>query len=219
MKIVTYNIQHAITGEEAIARVLKDLSPDVVGMQEVDCRNARSGGRDQPALLAKLSGMPHYHFAPATAFRGGEYGHLILSKYPIVRAETVPLPSDAHEKRAVGHAVLDVGGTEVDFFNTHLSFEDKATRTRQFAALADLLSPCRRFVLTGDFNTGDFSEFASLGAALMTNRAGRVIGTFVESNDPIDNILLSIGFVEQAAGRAEVHASDHYPLWADVTLL
>ena len=216
VKIATFNIQHAMQGEEKIAAVLRGLDADAVGVQEVDFCNSRSGGRDQPALLSDMAGMPHYRFTPAVDFRGGAYGTLILSKHPIVEYETIPLPSDNHEPRAVGHAVLDIDGERVDFFNTHLSYESGALRARQFGALAALIKPCRRYIVTGDFNVDDLEEFAPLGAPLVINRKERVIGSFIESDAPIDNILFSAGFTEIGAGRLNVACSDHYPVFATV---
>ena len=143
---------------------------------------------------------------------------MILSKYPILRYEPISLPSSEYEPRSVGHAVLDIEGTQVDFFNTHLSYESSAVRARQFGALAALLTPCRRYILTGDFNVNDLDEYAVLGAAVAINRKERVIGSFIESDAPIDNILLSAGFAEIAAGRLPAVASDHYPVWAEVKL-
>ena len=218
IRIATYNIQHAMTGEATIAAVLRGLDADVAGVQEVDFCNTRSGGRDQPALLAGLSGMPYYRYTNAVDFRGGGYGTLILSKHPILTYETIPLPSGNFEPRAVGHAVLDMDGTRVDFFNTHLSYEDGAPRAEQFKTLAALLRPCRRYILTGDFNVDDLGEFAPVGAALVVNRKERVIGSFIESDAPIDNILFSAGFAEVEAGRVEQAGSDHYPVFATVTM-
>ena len=219
IKIVTYNIQHAMAaGEAKIAAVLRAAGADVAGLQEVDYCNDRSGGRDQPALLSEMAGMPYYRFTRAVDFRGGGYGTLILSKYPILAYETIPLPSGRFEPRAAGHAVLDIDGERVDFFNAHLSFENGALRAEQFAALAALTKPCRRFILTGDFNVDDLGEFAPLGAPLAINRAGRAIGSFVENGAPIDNILFSAGFAEVAAGRVDETYSDHYAVFATVTM-
>lgn len=217
-RIATYNIEHAAAGEKNVAAVLRELNAGVVGIQEVDLCNSRSGGRDQPALLADLSGMPYYRFAPAIDFRGGAYGTLILSRYPVASFEVVPLDAEGYEGRSVGHAVLDIEGTRVDFFNTHLSYENSGVRARQFGALAELLKPCRRFILTGDFNVEDLDEYAVLGAAVAINRKERVIGSFIANDAPIDNVLLSAGFAEIAAGRLPAVASDHYPVWAEVKL-
>ena len=41
--------------------------------------------------------------------QGGQYGTLILSKYPIVSSEVIPLESWDKEARSLGHAVIDLG--------------------------------------------------------------------------------------------------------------
>ncbi len=218
LRIATYNIKHAAEGEDKIAGVIRAMNPDIVGIQEVDYLNTRSGGRNQPKLIAEAAGMPYYEFCRTIDYKGGQYGTLILSKYPITEYETVKLNSSTYEGRAVGHAVIDVCGIRLDFFNTHLSYEDKAVRTVQFEKLAQLLAGCRRFALTGDFNTPDFDEFTGLGAGIMINRTERVIPSFPSGGKPIDNILLSEGFTEENAGRIEESYSDHYPVYADVVL-
>ena len=218
LRIATYNIKHAAEGEDKIAGVIRAMDPDIVGIQEVDYLNTRSGGRNQPKLIAEAAGMPYYKFCRTIDYKGGQYGTLILSKYPITEYETVKLDASTYEGRAVGHAVIDVCGIRLDFFNTHLSYEDKAIRTVQFEKLSQLLAGCRRFALTGDFNTPDFDEFTGLGAAVMINRTERVIPSFPSSGKPIDNIILSEGFTEENAGRIEESYSDHYPVYADVVL-
>lgn len=217
LTVATYNIKIAGQGEDNVAAVIREMGADIVGLQEVDYLTKRSGKRDQPALIAAAAEMPYYRFTHATDYSGGQYGTLILSKYPILQYETILLESGEYEQRAVGHAVLDVNGTSVDYFNTHLSYEDKETRSTQFVTLAVLLSRCKHWVLTADFNTEDMSEFAGLGAKLMINRADRKMTTFPGKNRAIDNILCSAGFAEVSAGTVTNSYSDHYALWAKLT--
>ncbi len=216
LRIGSYNIKH---GAEAgldlskLGDVIKSRGLDIVGLQEVDYKTTRSDGVDQPARLAEESGLPYYAFVPAINFQGGKYGTLILSKYPISSSEVIPLISWDKEARALGHAVIDVNGRELDFFNTHLSYEDKALRKLQFAEVAERTAQCENFILTGDFNTADFSEFSVLNANLI-NRTGRNYPTF-DSGSAIDNIVYTGAFTETASGTVTESRSDHYLLWAE----
>lgn len=215
MKIASYNIQHAAKGIDAVAEILKQVDADIVGIQEVDYLNTRSGGADQPKLIAEAAGYPYYRFTRAIDYRGGQYGTMIMSKYPIVSFTVKGLASGTEESRSIGHAVLDVDGTEVHFFNTHLSYESLSLRTGQFEAISKMLSDCRHYVLTADFNTQDFSEFGVLAAPLMINRKGSRHVTFPGGSSAIDNIILSDCFTEISAGTIVSDASDHYILFAE----
>jgi endonuclease/exonuclease/phosphatase family metal-dependent hydrolase len=129
----------------------------------------------------------------------------------------IPLESATYEKRALGHAKIDVNGRVVDFFNTHLSYEDTTTRSYQFYAVSEKLIECKDFILTGDFNTSDFSEFLILGGNLLNNTS-RSYPTFPGSSKPIDNIVFSDSFKEISSGTVTKSYSDHYMLWAEFTL-
>src|SRR5690606_31245260 len=91
LTFMTYNIHIANTPSEpasvvdiaAIAKVINEVKPDFVALQEVDRFTDRSGkDLDQAAALAELTGM-HHQFFKAIDRSNGEYGVAILSKYPI----------------------------------------------------------------------------------------------------------------------------------------
>ena len=220
LRIGSYNIKHAADANlnlKIIANVIKDANLDIVGVQEVDLRTSRSDRMDQPRQLADLAEMPYYVFVRAIDYQGGQYGTLILSKYPIVSSEVIPLESWDKEARALGHAVIDVEGTQIDFFNTHLSFEDKTLRGLQFLEVSEKTDLCENFILTGDFNTADFSEFTILGANLINDQF-RFYPTFPGGNSAIDNIVYTDSFKEIASGTVTRSYSDHYMLWAEFEL-
>lgn len=215
IKIATYNIHHCADGIDNVASVIRNMDADIVGLQEADRCNERSDRLDQPAMLAERSGMGYYGFSRAIDYRGGEYGDVILSKYPIVLFETVPLRAPGFEGRCVGHAVIDVNGVMVDHFNTHLSYENKNVRADQFRSLKKMLKISRRFILTGDFNVDDLNEFDVIDAKVRINRKDRPFITYPSSNWSIDNILMSDGFEEVNARTVVKSYSDHYALLAE----
>ena len=217
LRIGTYNIKHGAEANldlKTIAKVITDANLDIVGVQEVDYRTKRSNGIDQPRMLAEAAGMPYYVFVRAIDYQGGQYGTLILSKYPIISSKVIPLESWDKEGRALGHAVIDVNGFQFDFFNTHLSYEDRTLRQEQFFQVSEKTDLCKNFILTGDFNTADFTEFTILGANLL-NRAARWYPTFPGGNSAIDNIVYTDCFKEIASGTVTQSYSDHYMVWAE----
>ena len=140
LRIGSYNIWHAGRVKEdvgAIGRYLSAHRLDLVGLQEVDVGTTRMNGIDTLAVIAKAGGYPFYAFTKAFDLGGGGYGTAILSRYPILDAQTVPLYSANLEPRAFCHAVIDLDDRTLDFFNTHLSNEEHEIRLMQMAQLAD----------------------------------------------------------------------------------
>lgn len=110
LRVLCYNIHHAEGVDQSldvqrIARVIQSVDPDIVALQEVDRSVKRTNNVDQPAELAKLTGM-HDSFGANISLQGGEYGNALLTKFEITRSYNHLLPNlDNGEQRGV----LDVG--------------------------------------------------------------------------------------------------------------
>ncbi|MEU4361605.1 endonuclease/exonuclease/phosphatase family protein [Promicromonospora sp. NPDC023987] len=114
MRIATFNVQHGLgpdgrVDNRRLADAVTALDADVVGLQEVDRGQARSGEADQARLCAEAMGAADHRFQPALAgpfrypgvrrrARRGErpgapgYGIALLSRYPVRSWHTVLLP-------------------------------------------------------------------------------------------------------------------------------
>lgn len=221
LRIGTYNIKNGKTvayDYSLIADDIVGIGLDICGLQEVDINTRRNGRIDTAALLAELTGYGYCAFAHAIDYSGGEYGTAVLSRFPIVHFEVILLPSAGFEQRACGHAVIDVNGTLIDFFNTHLSYENSSVRAEQFAALSGLIGENGRWVLTADFNTEDFAEFDALGNVRLVNDAENRLSSF-DGSSAIDNIVLPADAAVLRRGVLDtVTHSDHCMVWADVAL-
>lgn len=220
LRIGSYNIEH---GREVgldmsvLAEDLKALRLDVVGLQEVDVGTRRVGGRDTLCELAESAGYQYYEFCKAIDYQGGGYGTAIMSRYPIKHFEVLPLFTyDGMEGRAIGHARLDVDGTEMDYFNTHLSYENETVRERQFEALDTLLASKEHFILTADFNTEEDGGYEKIRNAIRVNHG--TYKTFPAAMSAIDDIVLSKGWRVLESGMQESAHSDHNLLWAEIAL-
>jgi len=160
LKVLTYNIHHAnppsrpgLIDVKAIAKVINESGADVVGLQEVDVHTLRSGkDLNQAAELAKLTGM-HYYFAKALDFEGGDYGQAILSKFPILHGETLPLPLEGGEHRALGVVTIEPApGKKILFANTHLDLRPN-NRVLQVNFIREYFAKqTLPVILCGDFN-------------------------------------------------------------------
>src|ERR1700731_1570832 len=96
LRVLTSNIHHGEGTDgrfdlSRLARVMKSVQPDVIALQEVDQGTERSGGVDQLAELERLTNM-HAEFGKAMDYSGGGYGVAVLSRWPLLRNGTDPLP-------------------------------------------------------------------------------------------------------------------------------
>lgn len=114
MRIATFNILHGrAPGDgrvdvERLATAVKELNPDVLGLQEVDRDQPRSMGADLTAVAAEAMGAPEHEFVAALSGTPGgtwmaatgeeqpgsaTYGIALLSRYPVVSWRVVRLPA------------------------------------------------------------------------------------------------------------------------------
>ncbi len=172
LRVMTYNIHHA-EGEdrkldvERIANVILEARPDLVSVQEVDRKVRRTRDVDQPAELARLTKM-HFAFGANISLQGGEYGNVILSRFPLMRHENHHLPCHKMgEQRGVLEAEIAWPNDEARliFLATHFDHRPDDGERKESADyvsnLADQLAkaqPERRFLLAGDLNDHPTSE-------------------------------------------------------------
>ena len=141
-----------------LAEKITESRAHVIALQEVDRGASRSNGVDMPTRLSELTGIPYHYFIKIRDFQGGQYGTAILSKYPITTAETLNFPVKiATQGTSCGYCVLDVDGTPVTVYNTHLSIESEEANTECLSCLGVILKAHAvtkgAFLCCGDFNT------------------------------------------------------------------
>ncbi len=94
IRIATYNIKAGLNSSiEDIGRAIAVLAPDIIAIQEVDEFNARSN-YSQTERLREITNLEYYYYCHASNYKGGKYGHLVLSKFPIEHKFTFRLPSN-----------------------------------------------------------------------------------------------------------------------------
>ena len=218
LTVGSYNIANGKLVKHDISKLAVDILEkklDVVGLQEVDMNCNRSGSIDTVKLLSEYTGYKYYCFFKAIDFDSGEYGNAVLSKYPILSTESLPLETGGHEGRVLGHARIDANGRTVNFFVTHLSYESDEIRAAQFVKLHDVASKYDNVIITGDFNVSSLSEYNVLYGFDAVNRAERFVTTFPKKNTSIDNIIYSVSdFIFDEPGALVNNHSDHYMLYA-----
>jgi endonuclease/exonuclease/phosphatase family metal-dependent hydrolase len=238
IRVATYNIRAGTDLQrrpnlDRVAALLDSLGVDVVLLQEVDRATARSGGIDQLGELSRITGM-HGYFAPAMDFDGGEYGIALLSRFPLLGAEVVPLPVEGHrelteryyEPRTLLHAVIDAPGGPIHLLNTHLDHHGEAIfRAPQIARILEHLSTRvpsdAAAILAGDLNAEPTApELAPLLSRFSDAWAmcGDGPGLTYPADRPvrrIDYVLLR-GLTCTAARVPATEVSDHRPVVVDL---
>jgi endonuclease/exonuclease/phosphatase family metal-dependent hydrolase len=204
--------------------VIAAANPDLVALQELDRGAKRTGVADQPAALARLTGM-HVEFAKAIDFQGGAYGLAVLSRFPIKSSKVNPLPGKkGQEARIVQEVRVEPGSglPGLTFLNTHFQHDDAATRTEQAAKVNELFAKADgALILAGDLNATPESEAMTSLAKAWTPATpfDRGLKTFPADSPKhqIDYVLFRPADrfrVVEAKVLEEKVASDHRPVLA-----
>jgi endonuclease/exonuclease/phosphatase family metal-dependent hydrolase len=230
LKVLCYNIHHAnppsranVIDMEAIANVIRQSSPDLVALQEVDVHTERSGkSLHQAEELGRLTGMKAY-FAKAIDYGGGEYGVAILSRYPMEDMKNTPLPTAEGtngERRTLATAVINLpGGEKILFASTHLDAQRGDTnRVLQINRITEVLKNEKLpVVIAGDFNAVPGTRTINTLDAHFTRTCITNCGFTIPEKNPTRTIDF-IGFkpgvfkVIQHEVINESYASDHLPV-------
>lgn len=167
LRILAYNIKHGLGMDGAvdlnrIARVINDLQPDVVTLQEVDSAVERTSGVDQTTLLGQLTGM-HSVFGTFFDYQGGRYGMALLSKYPFISHTNYLLPKGVEHRAALaGRIRVGDDGPEVVVVGIHLVWTGEE-RYSQAARLIEIFKDEKSpVILAGDFNSRPDSDVMAL---------------------------------------------------------
>jgi len=217
-----------------IARILAELDPDVIALQELDVGRSRTGGIDQAQRLADLLEMD-LQFHPSFNMREERYGNAVLTRLPMKRiaAGTLPTLNARCEPRGVLWVELELGENRIHLVTTHLG-----TSSRERAIQGDVLlgenwlshpniSP--HAILCGDLNAVPrshvYRRIASRFQDVQTGSGKRPKATWFGPLPlrRIDHIFVTENFrvlqsLVPRTRRTQV-SSDHLPLVTDLALL
>lgn len=175
MRVVTWNLWWRFgpweARQKAILTELRELRPDVVGLQEVWAAD----GENLAEWLAGELGL-HWAWCPSPVpgpWRrrigddGADIGNAVLSRWPVVEQDMLrlPVPPDVDDGRTALYARLSTPSHDIPFFTTHLTSaaHASAVRRQQVTALAEFVAERRGetpfpTVVTGDFNAWPDSD-------------------------------------------------------------
>ncbi len=159
IKVLSFNILGGRTTKQdfnldAVAKVVNDIKPDLVSMQEVDYLVNRSKNLDLTTEIGYRTKMASI-FARAMYYDGGEYGEGVLSRYTFLSSRNIPLPYiEGQEPRAALEVLVELpSGDTIAFIGTHLAHEGQPGRELQAREINKVFSNNKYpTILTGDLN-------------------------------------------------------------------
>lgn len=230
LRVLTFNIHAGLGGGGlrlgTIADEIEATGAEVVFLQEVDRFRGRSGRADQPSLLARRLGMQVAFGSNVRHGGGGQYGTAILSRWPITDQRNLALPNRAGlEQRGLLFAALDVAGTPVHAYGTHLQHTRGPARLEQMRAALQVVAadPVPK-LFAGDFNAGPASAALQVARRYLYDpwpAVGQGPGLTVPPLSPrrrIDYVLHDFWFSPVAARTVRSRVSDHIAVLVDLDL-
>ena len=229
MKIMSFNTQHCLNyverkiDFEIMSKAIKTCDADIVGLNEMYDNGIGDFDR-QTGILSELTGLKYSYFARAITEREGEYGNGFISRYPIVRAETVIIPDPNpreypdgyYETRCVLKAELENGYTVLV---THFGLNPDEQRNAVETVLKHIKG--EKCILMGDFNVEPDDAVIAPIREKMKDTASffDVPKLSFPSDKPkikIDYIFVSPDIEIVSADIPEIVASDHRPHIAEI---
>lgn len=211
-----------------VAKVIRDVNPDWVAIQEIDSKTKRVGFVDQTAELAKLCGMKGtfvrktlntkmnkfrvQNAATAEELDGaGEYGLAILSKEEPLKVSKVLVPGYCHTR-----CIEFVEFKDYAVACTHFPLKAEHCLIAAKVALANIADYRKPVFLAGDFNVTPESETIAELKKGMTILNDPAVCTYPSSGPDhcIDYIMVDTphaGHVAVTERRviADAKATDH----------
>lgn len=233
-RVVTYNVHKCVgidrrLNPARIVDVLKEIDADLIALQEVLCIQGRKSEDDQAHFIARELGF-NYCMGHNRALRGGLYGNLVLSRFPLLGSENHDISVAGREERGCLRVDVDLGKeSRMHIYNVHLgtSFVERRRQARKLISesiLSDANVPGPR-VMLGDFNewtrglvTRVLTEhFRSGDIRLHLRRARTYPGVlpFMHLDHIYFDETLELERAELHRSRAALVASDHLPILAD----
>lgn len=246
LKVMSYNIMSGkdyiaysngqewndptIIKPELSAKVIAEIGADIVGLNEV---HGMGGNFDEQAeVIAELSGYSYCYFAPAIVAQNSPYGNAVLSKYPIITADTVMIPDsgefveDMSETRCVARVTIALGEQNIDVLVTHFGLLD-SERTEAVKLIKELVdetkNPC---IVMGDFNCEPNSHYIQQIKTILKDTAiekekldnEQMTYSSIIPQKKIDYIFVNSDFDVINANAIDATASDHRPYVAELIL-
>src|SRR5262245_23090401 len=238
-RIVTYNVHKCVGVDRRldpvrIISVLKEINADIIALQEVLCiykcdTGRRNGEDDQAHFIARALGY-HYCMGHNRELRGGIYGNLVLSRFPLLASENHDISVAGREERGCLRVDVDLGKDgKLHIYNVHLgtSFIERQRQARKLISESILSGPRLPGprIMLGDFNdctrglvTRLLNEHFKSGDIRLHLKRSRTYPGLLPLMH-LDHIYfdetLELEHASLHRSRTALLASDHLPIFAD----
>ncbi len=236
MRLISYNIHKGIGGRDRryrldrIVRVLEDLHPDLICLQEVDRNVLRSHHHDQPRELAEALRAEEHLYQLNVRVKDGGYGNLILSRWPFQGAHQVSLRMKRRKPRGAQLVVVETPEGPFHLVHWHLGLAERERHWQVRHLLGhELFRASEKLptLIVGDFNDwlntlarGPFARhgFEQVTAPRSRFRSFPAYWPVASLDKAFVRGPVAIRHAHIAHSRLARDASDHLPLVIDFQL-
>jgi endonuclease/exonuclease/phosphatase family metal-dependent hydrolase len=226
LRVVTWNMHHAEKLAQAI-ETLEDATElgdaDILLFQEIDAEGVET-------IAQRL--RYNYVFYPAFYSRRlqKEFGNAILAKWPLSYPDKIVLPNALPgwlESRNSASATILLDGREIKVYSLHLDYTWMylSRGISQVEFLGRAAGGEDNFIILG----GDFNTWTPISIAILDDQMGKIglerltKGTgytfeWAGVKLTLDHIFSKDVLNYRAGVYRQTNASDHYPVWAEMSL-
>lgn len=237
LTVMTYNIQQGvnISGDKNYIKqleLIKEVNPDIIGLQESDTARISGGNSDIVRFFAEKLNYYSY-YGPKTVT--GTYGCAVLSRYPILHAETIFTYSNVDE---IGTAYVQIEflnfesdlngvGYRTETANVYISHPagSHEAKLAHIEAIMNHIDGKDNVISMGDFNSRPNSIYYNYSVAELKDtwvvaNESTIIGSTedFEIERRIDHIFVSNDFEVLKTQYITEPQSDHPALWTEIDI-
>ena len=195
-----------------IAKVLKELNAHIVGLQEIESKEA---------LNSLLEYLPEYKYSSFLKNQKSAVGVAVISKFPIIKTTKIDIDSTNPYTRPILETTLKITSPDtkqtslITIFTNHWRSKKAAENERVSYALAlqNRIKKIQKdidYILLGDFNS-NYNEYKSFKNDKKLNNTYGITGINQILNTTVDN-----RFVTQNKILLFDNKKVHYNLWLEI---
>jgi len=222
LRVMTWNIHGGMGPDgrydiDRMVALVRRADPDVLALQEVDSR--RTPGKEHPLALLKRVLGHHGIAAAAITSPDGDYGQVLLSRWPMTDTDVHDISVPGSEPRRAITAVVNAPAGKLFVLATHLGlkFVERQRQCRQLTELTTRSSMTT--VAMGDFN--DWMWPGSVQSVLAERLPGRTRHRTFPARLPLlklDRVFCrpASALLSSRVDTAASAISDHLPVIAEI---